>query len=402
MKRVCLLCDVFHPSEASTSQLFTQLLGALAADGLRFTVVTNRLPRRERLAQGAVALPPGIAVAAVGLPLAVGASVVMRLLRNVCFVLTATVRLLFVRTDRFWASTNPPFAPIWVAAIAAVRRRPFDVIVHDVYPEGLVAVGYLQERSLLAALWHGMNCWVYRRAARVVVLGRDMADLMRDSYGVPSDRLVMFPNWSPFDQSRPPRLADSRLAHDLGLKDKFVVQYSGNMGLWHDIDTIVEAARIVADDPRIHFVMIGGGRRRQPAEQLGRRLGLTNITWADSRPRAELPDSLACSSVAVISQREQLVGIAVPCKLYGILASGRAVIAAVPERSEVAIVVLEEDCGVVVPPSDPGAVAAAIQTLATSPSTVTAMADRAFSAYRHKYSLAATCQRFWSHWFNTP
>jgi colanic acid biosynthesis glycosyl transferase WcaI len=115
-----------------------------------------------------------------------------------------------------------------------------------------------------------------------------------------------------------------------------------------------------------------------------------------------LPDSLACSSVAVISQREQLVGIAVPCKLYGILASGRAVIAAVPERSEVAIVVLEEDCGVVVPPSDPGAVAAAIQTLATSPSTVTAMADRAFSAYRHKYSLAATCQRFWSHWFNTP
>ena len=80
MTRVCLLCDVFHPSEASTSQLFTQLLGALAADGLRFTVVTNRLPRHDRLAQGAAALPPGIAVAAVGLPLAVGASVAMRLM----------------------------------------------------------------------------------------------------------------------------------------------------------------------------------------------------------------------------------------------------------------------------------------------------------------------------------
>lgn len=402
MKRVCLLCDVFHPSEASTSQLFTQLLGALAADGLRFTVVTNRLPRHDRLAQGAAALPPGIAVAAVGLPLAVGASVAMRLLRNVCFVLAATVRLLFVGTDRFWASTNPPFAPIWVAAIAAVRRRPFDVIVHDVYPEGLVAVGYLQERSLLAALWHRLNRWAYRRAARVVVLGRDMADLMRDRYGVPPDRLVMFPNWSPFDQSRPPRLADSRLARELGLEDKFVVQYSGNMGLWHDIDAIVEAARIVADDPRIHFLMIGGGRRRQPAEELGRRLGLTNITWADSRPRAELPDSLACSSVAVISQRDQLVGIAVPCKLYGILASGRAVIAAVPERSEVASVVREENCGVVVPPSDPDAIAAAIQTLAASASTVTAMADGAFSAYRDKYSIAATRARFWSQWFNTP
>ncbi len=401
MKRFCLLCDVFHPSEASTSQLFTQLLGALAADGLRFTVVTNRLPRCARLAQGAATLPPGIDVAAVGLPLAVGASVLMRLLRNVCFVLAASVRLLCVRADRFWASTNPPFAPIWVATIAAVRRRPFDAIVHDVYPEGLVAVGYLQEQAPLAALWHRLNRWAYRRAARVVVLGRDMANLMRDVYDVPPDRLVMFPNWSPFDQSRPPRLPDSRLARELGLEDKFVVQYSGNMGLWHDIDTIVEAARILADDPRIHFLMIGDGRRRQPAEGLGQQLGLTNITWADSRPRGELSDSLACSSVAIISQRDQLVGIAVPCKLYGILASGRAVIAAVPERSEVASVVREEGCGVVVPPSDPTALAAAIRCLADDSHSTTEMGRLAFVAYHSKYSLEAAVTRFWRTWMPT-
>jgi colanic acid biosynthesis glycosyl transferase WcaI len=401
LNHVCLICDVFHPSKASTSQLFTQLLSALAADGLRFIVVTNRLPRAVRLVQNADALPPGIDVAAVGLPLAVGASVPMRLLQNVCFVLTASVRLLCVRADRFWASTNPPFAPIWVAAIAAVRRRPFDAIVHDVYPEGLVAVGYLQEQALLAALWHRLNRWAYQRAARVVVLGRDMADLMRDVYDVPPDRLVMFPNWSPFNQSQPPRLPDSRLARELRLEDKFVVQYSGNMGLWHDIDTIVEAARILADDPRIHFLMIGGGRRRQPAEGLGRRLGLMNITWADSRPRGELSDSLACSSVAIISQRDQLVGIAVPCKLYGILASGRAVIAAVPERSEVATVVREEGCGVVVPPSDPAALAAAIRCLVDDSHATTEMGRLAFVAYRSKYSMEAAISRFWRTWMPT-
>ncbi len=402
MTRICLLCDVFHPSEASTSQLFTELLGTLAADGLRFTVVTNRLPRRECLAGGSRPLPPGIRVAAVGLPLTVRASVGMRLLRNVCFVLAATMRLLVTRVDRFWASTNPPFAPIWVAAVAWLRRRPFDVVVHDVYPEGLVAVGYLPERSAVASVWHRLNRWAYRRANRVVVLGRDMAALMREVYGVPAERLVLFPNWSPFDQSRAPAFAESRLARRLGLVDQFVVQYSGNMGLWHDIDALVDAAQLVSDDPLIHFVMIGGGRRREAAEELSHRLGLSNITWLDFQPREELSDSLACSSVAVISQREPLVGIAVPCKLYGILASGRAIIAAVPDGSEAARVVSEEECGVVVPPSDPVALAAAIRGLAASAGTVSAMGGRAFSAYREKYSLSATRARFWADWFDTP
>ena len=402
MSRICLLCDVFHPSEASTSQLFTELLGMLAGDGLRFTVVTNRLPRKECPAGQPRPLPPGIDVAAVGLPFVVGASVGTRLLRNACFVVAATVRLLLVRVDRFWASTNPPFAPIWLACIAWMRRRPLDVIVHDVYPEGLVAVGYLSRRSVVARLWHRLNRWAYRRASRVVVLGRDMADLMRDVYGVPADRLVLFPNWSPFDQSHAPALAESRLARRLGLVDKFVVQYSGNMGLWHDIDALVDAAQRVSDDPHIHFVIIGGGRRRQAAEELSHRFGLSNITWLDFQPREELSDSLACSSVAVISQREPLVGIAVPCKLYGILASGRAIIAAVPDGSEAARVVSEEECGVVVPPSDPGSLAAAIRCLAASAGTVSAMGERAFSAYRDKYSLGATRTRFWADWFHTP
>jgi len=382
--------------------LFTELLATLATDGLRFTVVTNRLSRQDCPAGRPRPLPPGIAVGAVGLPLAVGASVGTRLLRNVCFVAAATVRLLCVRVDRFWASTNPPFAPVWVAAIAWLRRRPFDVIVHDVYPEGLVAVGYLPKRSVVAPLGPRLNRGAYRRASRVAVLGRDMADLMREVYGVPADRLVLFPNWSPFDQSRAPALAESRLARRLGLVATFVVQYSGNMGLWHDLDALVAAAQLVSDDPRIHFVMIGGGRRRQAAEELSRRLGLSNITWLDFQPREELSDSLACSSVAVISQREPLVGIAVPCKLYGILASGRAIIAAVPSGSEASRVVSEEECGLVVPPSDPAALAAAIRGLAASAGTVSAMGERAFSAYREKYSLEATRTRFWADWFHAP
>ena len=399
MKRICLVCDVFHPSEESTSQLFTGLLATLASDGLGFDVVTNGLPR---VSESTVEEPgdlAGVRVHAVGIRVQGRGSLPLRLVRNMAFVMCATLRLLWLRTDRYWASTNPPFTPVWVAVIALLRRKPFDVIVHDVYPDGLVAVGYLGEHALITRVWQTLNRWAYSRAAKVVVLGRDMAQVLHDRYGVPHERLVLYPHWSLFDQTAAPSLEESRLAQAMGLTGKFVVQYSGNMGLWHDIDAIVEAATLLQDLPQVHFLMIGGGRRRGVAQELARQRGLTNMTWIGSQHRQDLPDSLACASVALISQREQLTGIAVPCKLYGILAAGRPIVAAVPANCEVAHVVREEGCGVVVSPGEPRGMADAVRSLVSSEAALRQMAERSFAAYCDTYSLAAARDRFWQRWF---
>ncbi len=402
MTRICLVCDVFHPSEESTSQLFTELLVALSKDGVSFDVVTNRLARVAGVSNQDSSLPAGVRVRAVGIPIQGRGPLVLRAVRNVVFVLCAAMQMMWLKTDRFWASTNPPFTPLWVASIAWLRRRPFDIIVHDVYPDGLVAVGYLRESSFLARVWRALNRRAYHQAAKIVVLGRDMAQVLRDRYGVPDERLVLYPNWSPFDQSAPPALAESHLAHRLGLSGKFVVQYSGNMGLWHDIDTIVEAAGLLADLPDVRFLMIGGGRRQAGAIKLAAARSVGSITWLDFQPRVSLSDSLACASVALISQRNGLEGMAVPCKLYGILASGRAIVAAVPQDCEVAHVIREHDCGVVVPPDDPQALADAIRFLASAQDDVHSMGSRAFAAYKERYSLAAARSRYWQEWGRQP
>jgi len=398
MTRICLVCDVFHPSEESTSQLFTELLVTLAEDGIEFDVVTNRLPQTPGARGQNATLPGGVRVHAVGIPIQGRRSLVLRAVRYAAFVLGAALRMLWLKTDRFWASTNPPFTPLWVAPIAWLRGRPFDIIVHDVYPDGLVAVGYLREGSFLARLWRALNRRAYHQAAKIVVLGRDMARVLRERYGVPDERLILFPNWSPFDQSSPPTLAESHLAKRLDLADSFVVQYSGNMGLWHDIDTIVEAAALLADVGNVRFLMIGGGRRKAGAMKLAAERDVGSMTWLDFQPRASLSDSLACASVALISQRNGLEGMAVPCKLYGILASGRAIVAAVPQDCEVAYVIREHDCGVVVRPDDPRALANAIRHLASTPAALRSMESKAFAAYQERYSLAAARSRYWQEW----
>ena len=94
-----------------------------------------------------------------------------------------------------------------------------------------------------------------------------------------------------------------------------MVQYSGNMGLWHDIENFVLAAKRLEEKPHIQFVFIGGGRRRNQAELLASELGCANIQWHDFVKLEDLSESLAACHVSLISLRAGLEGVAVPCKL---------------------------------------------------------------------------------------
>jgi glycosyltransferase involved in cell wall biosynthesis len=392
--RVVFVCDLFHPSTESTSTLFTQLLTAIRPACESLDVITQRLPSRGSDSHTTAAAPAGIRIIRVGMPVAWRTGIVARLCKQLAFAIEATFRLVGRNYDRCIGGTNPSFTPVWLWATSFITRRPYSVIVHDVYPDGLVAVGLLSNDSLITAGWRKLNRLAYRRAEKVFVLGHDMADLMAKHYGVAPERLVFMPNWSSFDQPRPRPFSESRLAEELNLGQHIVVQYSGNMGLWHDIEAIVRAAEILRDDPRIRFLFIGGGRRRSQAQRLSDELGLSNVHWLDFQPAAVLPDSLACCHIAMISQRPGLEGVAVPCKLYGILASGRPIVAAVPPECEVGRVIATEGCGILAGPSNAAEIAAAIRCLANDAGERAAMGEKAFAAYRRHYSLAHAANRF--------
>lgn len=221
-----------------------------------------------------------------------------------------------------------------------------------------------------------------------------MRMLVAERYRVTPDRIRYVPHWSSVEFSAVITVEQTRLFRELGLERKFVVQYSGNMGLWHDLQSVVRAAELLREDDRIIFLLIGEGRERAPAERLARELGLTNVRWLPYQPKAALEDSLSCCHVALISQRAGLEGVAVPCKLYGILASGRAVVAQVPAASEVALVVAEEGCGRVVAPGDAQALADAIAELADDPVAVARMGQRSREAYLAKYTIEAGTRAF--------
>ncbi len=402
-RRVVLVTQPYWPDIQSTSHLLTELLDALDDGEIQFSVVCGypallaggaleKIPQHERRGK--------IEIFRCGLKGELRSSLFRRLVGMIAFVLSATCKIVCLGPSATVCTlTNPPFAPIWIAILGKMFGFPWQVICHDVYPDGLVAVGKLRDGSLITRLWRLANRFALGEAERVVVLGRDMAERVRQQYEVSEERIRVIPHWSVSDGGGAFLPSSTELWRSLTYEeDAFVVQYSGNMGLWHDIDTLVRAAALLAEEEQIRFLFIGDGMRRAQAQALAKELGVNNIEWQAFQPEEKLRDSLASCHVALISQRSGLTGIAVPCKLYGILASGRAVVGMVPDDSEVARTIVEEDCGWRLDSDDAEDLAALLRNLSKRTREVREKGARAYHAFDTKYRLEHAASMYREIW----
>ena len=178
------------------------------------------------------------------------------------------------------------------------------------------------------------------------------------SKGVLTQRAVLFPNWVDTDNIYPlDRVSSYR--ETLGLKDKVVLLYSGNMGAKQGLDSLGPLAASFEEDPRVHFVFCGDGVFRATLEGLV--AGLGNVTMLPLQPMEQLNELLNAADIHLLPQRAGAADLVMPSKLTGILSSGRPVVATADAGTQVAYVV--EGCGLAVPTEDPAALEGAVRSL---------------------------------------
>jgi colanic acid biosynthesis glycosyl transferase WcaI len=141
--------------------------------------------------------------------------------------------------------------------------------------------------------------------------------------------------------------------------DTTIALYSGSMGAKQGIGQLIEAARLLTGRPEIQFVICGDGVELPGLRAMA--TGLPNVRFLPLQDSAQLNDLLNLADVHVLPQKASVADLVMPSKLIGMLASGRPVVATAQEGSEVAAVVSE--CGTVVPPESPAALASAIVAL---------------------------------------
>jgi colanic acid biosynthesis glycosyl transferase WcaI len=291
------------------------------------------------------------------------------------------------RPDVVMCWTDPPVIGV-VALLAARRfRAPLVVVSQDVFPETAIELRRITNPRVVGVLRAAINFYL-RRADRVVAIG----ETMRQRLLAKGARHVdVIPNWVDTSQLTPqPRDNQWRDRHGLG--DAFVVMHSGNVGQAQDLDTLVRASTLV-DGVRV--VIVGEGSRKGELVALARKLEAP-VTFLPLQRREELSLSLSAADVHVVGLARGLAGYVVPSRLYGVLAVGRPVIAAAEAESETAQLVAGVGCGVVVPPGDPEALAAALRDPPTPElgergrEWVVANADREVAVARYRGLLHAS------------
>jgi glycosyltransferase involved in cell wall biosynthesis len=293
--------------------------------------------------------------------------------------------LVFRRRDCAIVVTNPPLLPFLVALACRWKGARCILLIHDVYPEVLVAAGLAPRR--LQRLLARATRWLYRSVDRIVVLGRDMETLVASRLGRDRPPIVLIPNWADADEVRPAPRGECRLLGELGLIDRFVVQYSGNMGRTHGLEAVLGAAESLLGSDSIHFLLIGWGAKKRWVDRAVQERSLTNVTVLSPRPRSELADALNACDLALISLVAGTAGVSVPSRMYNVMAAGKPILAAAEEGSELARVVAEERVGWVVPPGDAAALAAALERARQCPQSLREMGERARRAAEGKYTL---------------
>ena len=261
------------------------------------------------------------------------------------------------------ALTDPPI--IGLAAYLASRRFrvPFVMSYQDIFPE----VGRLLEdfqSETVNRILHTVNCFLARKADRIVSIGETMRRRLIEGKGSDPERTVIIPNWVDCSDIVPGS-KENTFSRATKLTNRFVVMHSGNIGLSQGLEVLIDAAQDLKEYDNITFVFVGDGVKKVALERRVQELGLKNVQFLPYQPKERLKESFATADVFIVSLKRGLAGYIVPSKLYGILAAGKPYVAAVEEESEVTAITRKYECGLLADPANASDLADKIRTLYT-------------------------------------
>lgn len=388
---IYLVDRYFWPDESAVSLLLTDLAEDLQAVGHEVHVFTSRQLYNQPQAQ----LPAE----------EIWQGVRIHRLRTSCFgrrhfwlrlvdALTFHLALRFtkqiaVKPDAWFVMTEPPLI---LNTVLQLRRQVGGRVVHhvdDLYPDLAMALGSLPQRGPVATLLSRLSQAGLKKCDQVLALGECMAKVLKTK-GVKDERLAITPPWADGSRLFPLEHGGNRFRQEIGMtSDQVVVMYSGNMGLGHRFETILQAAQALAVHENIHFVFIGDGAKRGQIDAFRRAHNLKNLMMLPYQPRERLRETLSAGDIHLISLDAKVQGFIVPSKLAGILAVGRPALFLGAADNSIAAAILQARCGHVIAEGDAKQLGKIITALAHDPARRRRLGKSARKLFERQYDRAA-------------
>ncbi len=213
-------------------------------------------------------------------------------------------------------------------------RNRFTILVWDVYPDTLKIYG-IGEKNPLYIFWTWANRKVFKRASNLFTIGDKMSELI--TRYVAKSKVKIIRLWTTFENFTPVDKSDNFFIREHLLEDKFIVQYSGNIGLIHNVEVMVEIARQLRDHSRILFLIIGKGDKVIKIKEGIRNHDLQNCMVLPFQPDHVFPYSLSAADLGVVILDNKTSKGSIPNKAYNLMTAGKPILYIASSDSELNI-----------------------------------------------------------------
>jgi glycosyltransferase involved in cell wall biosynthesis len=289
--------------------------------------------------------------------------------------------------------SNPPVLPIVALRAKKKYGTKLVFVVYDVYPEIAYGSETIAPGSFLDKLMHRINEKLYRQADAVVALTDEMRQYLLDNRkDLTPDRVYTIENWAHEKKGEP--LEEGTYEKFGFTKGQFIVGYFGNLGTCQDVQTILDTALALKDDPSVGFLIVGHGNKKDAVKAFIQEHDLQNLKVFDYLTGSDFSQAVALTNCSVVSLQPGLRGTCAPSKYYSCLLGGHPVVAVVEKDSYLAKELVEESVGYHVENGDAEAFVAAVRQMQADPEALAAMGRRATELYKQRYDYPVAMKKY--------
>lgn len=195
----------------------------------------------------------------------------------------------------------------------------FSMLIWDVYPDILKITG-LNEKSILYRTWCQLNRRSFKKAFRIFTIGEKISEALAQ-YVDPS-KISVLPIWSIFQSNVRISAIENHFIEEYRLENKFVIQYSGNIGLTHNIELMVRIAEKLQNNEKLIFQIIGRGPRLLELKKLVKEKELINCQFLPFQEDEKFLNSISACDLGIVILDKRVSQGSVPSKSYNLMSLG--------------------------------------------------------------------------------
>lgn len=370
-RKLLIYAHYYHPDVASTGQILKELAEGML-DTFDITVIcvvpsyTGGVAPEYKTKMFYQEEINGVKVTRIRVPEFSKSSKVSRIKNILAYFVGAMLATFKVgKMDYVYSISQPPVLGGLIGVWGKwMKRAKYIYNIQDFNPEQTMAVGYSKNKLILnAMMWFDkFSC---KCSDKVIVVGRDMVETVKHRFKgkrVPNHSIIN--NWIDEKEIYPlPADHEEVVAFkkQYGLENKFVIMYSGNIGLYYDLENMMPIIEKFKDRDEVVFAFIGEGSVLKNLIAYKEEHDLNNVTFIPYQKKSDLIYSLNAGDVHWCINAKGIKGVSVPSKLYGIMAAGKPILGVLEQGSEARLIIEETNCGYVTEPANYGDVEVIIE-----------------------------------------